>query len=88
MTLGILDKINYGYRQLEPVIVGLMAMHKSFMLIGRHGTGKTRLARALSAGYESHRFRLFDARQRRPRLDCRHPRSRIAARRPPSVHPA
>lgn len=61
MTLGILDGINYGYRQLEPVIVGLMAMHKSFMLIGRHGTGKTRLARALSAGYGSHGFVFYDA---------------------------
>ena len=61
MTLGILDAINYGYRQLEPVIVGLMAMHKSFMLIGRHGTGKTRLARALSLGYGAHGFVFYDA---------------------------
>lgn len=61
MSLGLLDSINYGYRQLEPVIVGLMAMHKSFMLIGRHGTGKTRLARALSAGYGSHGFAFYDA---------------------------
>lgn len=61
MTLGILDGINYGYRQLEPVVVGLMAMHKSFMLIGRHGTGKTRLARALSAGYGAHGFVFYDA---------------------------
>ena len=44
MTLNILNRINQGYDHLEPVILGLMAMNKSFMLIGRHGTGKTRLA--------------------------------------------
>jgi MoxR-like ATPase len=61
MTLRILDRINYGYQELEPVVVGLMAMHKSFMLIGRHGTGKTRLARALSKGYGEQGFVFYDA---------------------------
>lgn len=61
MSLGILDRINFGYRELEPVIVGLLAMHKSFMLIGRHGTGKTRLARALSKGYGEDGFVFYDA---------------------------
>lgn len=61
MSLQVLDRINFGYRELEPVIVGLLAMHKSFMLIGRHGTGKTRLARALSKGYGENGFAFYDA---------------------------
>lgn len=59
--MRILERINYGWTELEPVVVGLMAMHKSFMLIGRHGTGKTRLARALSRGYGEHGFVFYDA---------------------------
>lgn len=61
MSLRILDRINFGYAELEPVIVGLLAMSKSFMLIGRHGTGKTRLARALSSGYGAQGFVFYDA---------------------------
>ena len=61
MSLRLLDRVNYGYQDLEPVIVGLMAMHKSFMLIGRHGTGKTRLARLLSRGYGDKGFVFYDA---------------------------
>jgi MoxR-like ATPase len=61
MTLRILDSINYGYDAIEPVIVGLVALNKSFMLIGRHGTGKTRMARALSQGYGEHGFVFYDA---------------------------
>ena len=59
--LNLLDPINHGWRDVEPVIVGLMAMHRSFMLIGRHGTGKTRLAKALSSGYGEHGFVFYDA---------------------------
>ena len=36
MHLRLLDRINHGYRDLEPVVVGLLATQKSFMLIGRH----------------------------------------------------
>ncbi len=61
MHLRLLDAINHGYRDLEPVIVGLLAMQKSFMLIGRHGTGKTRLARALSQGFGPDGFVFYDA---------------------------
>jgi len=61
MSLQILNRINFGYGELEPTIVGLMAMHKSFMLIGRHGTGKTRLARMLSLGYGEDAFVFYDA---------------------------
>ncbi len=61
MSIGLLDRINHGYREIEPVIVGLMAMNKSFMLIGRHGTGKTRLARELSRGYGQQGFVFYDA---------------------------
>ncbi len=61
MHLRLLDNINHGYRELEPVIVGLLATQKSFMLIGRHGTGKTRLARALSLGFGPEGFVFYDA---------------------------
>ncbi|MFO0659307.1 MAG: MoxR family ATPase [Polyangiaceae bacterium] len=61
MSLRLLDRINHGWGDLEPVIVGLMAMHKSFMLIGRHGTGKTRLARVLSQAWGPHGFAFYDA---------------------------
>src|SRR5215475_2063978 len=61
MSLRILDRVNYGYQDLEPIVVGLMAMNKSFILIGRHGTGKTRLARALSKGYGDKGFVFYDA---------------------------
>jgi len=61
MHLGILARINHGYDHLEPVILGLMALGKSFMLIGRHGTGKTRLARVLSTGLGNGSFGFYDA---------------------------
>ena len=61
MHLRLLDQINHGYRDLEPVVVGLLAAQKSFMLIGRHGTGKTRLARALSEGFGPSGFVFYDA---------------------------
>src|SRR5450432_604786 len=61
MTLNLIERINHGWKEVESVVVGLMAMNKSFMLIGRHGTGKTRLARALSRGYGEKGFVFYDA---------------------------
>jgi len=61
MNLNILNRINYGYGEFEPVIIGLMAMNKNFMLIGRHGTGKTRIAKILSQGYGDDGFVVYDA---------------------------
>ena len=61
MSLNLLDRINYGYGELEPIVVGLMAMSKSFMLIGRHGVGKSRLARVLSRGSGAQGFVFYDA---------------------------
>src|SRR6266850_3943790 len=61
MVLNLLRRVNHGYDHLEPTVVGLMATHKSFMLIGRHGTGKTRLARLLSRGYGDKGFVFYDA---------------------------
>jgi len=40
-----------GYDKIEPVIVANVALGKSFILIGRHGTCKTTLARTLAQGY-------------------------------------
>lgn len=61
MSLNLIERINYGYGALEPVVVGLMAMNKSFMLIGRHGVGKSRLARVLSRGSGEQGFVFYDA---------------------------
>ena len=61
MSLHIIDRINYGYSEIEPVILGLMATNKNFLLMGRHGTGKTRLARTLSQGYGRKKFVFYDA---------------------------
>jgi hypothetical protein len=61
MHLRLIDTVNHGYRDLEPTIIGLLATQKSFMLIGRHGTGKTRLAKALSKGFGEDGFVFYDA---------------------------
>lgn len=61
MSLKLLDTINYGYGHLEPVIIGLMAIHRNFILIGRHGSGKSRIARILSQGYGKQGFVMYDA---------------------------
>lgn len=57
----LLNKLIIGYDELEPVILGLMAMDKSFLLIGRHGTGKTKVAKWLSRGYGDGSFVFYDA---------------------------
>ncbi len=52
MSGTILKYINYGYSNIEPVIISMIALNKNFMLIGKHGTGKTKLAKFLSEGYK------------------------------------
>jgi len=59
--LNIVSKINYGYENIEPVIIAMMAVEKNILLIGRHGSGKTRLAKYLSMGYEQDKFVFYDA---------------------------
>jgi len=59
--MNIVETINYGYGHLEPVILGLMAMNKNFLLIGRHGAGKSRLAKILSQGYGQQGYVFYDA---------------------------
>lgn len=61
MTIGILDKTHYGYDEIEPVIVALFATGKNFLLIGRHGTGKSRLARELANSLETGGYVYYDA---------------------------
>ncbi len=61
MTSLLLNRLIHGYEDLEPVILGLMAMDKSFILIGRHGTGKTKLAKWLSHGFGDDSFVFYDA---------------------------
>ena len=61
MSLNIINSINFGYGHLEPMIIGLMAMNKNFLLIGRHGAGKSRLAKILSQGYGKQGYVFYDA---------------------------
>ncbi|MFZ4617724.1 MAG: AAA family ATPase [Rectinemataceae bacterium] len=61
MSLNILERINFGYDEFEALIIGLMAMNRNFMLIGRHGAGKTRLAKALSKGFGEGGYVFYDA---------------------------
>ena len=61
MSTLLLNRLIHGYDELEPVILGLMAMDKSFILIGRHGTGKTKMAKWLSQGYGDGSFVFYDA---------------------------
>ena len=61
MTFNILERINHGYGELEPVVLGLLAMRLHLLVTGRHGTGKTRLATVLSSGIGSDKFVAYDA---------------------------
>jgi MoxR-like ATPase len=61
MATLLLNRLIHGYEELEPVILGLMAMDKSFILIGRHGTGKTKMAKWLSHGFGDGSFVFYDA---------------------------
>lgn len=47
MKTSLLNRINYGYYEVEPIITSLMAIHKNFMLIGKHGAGKIRIKNIL-----------------------------------------
>ena len=47
----LLDRVVVGYDKIEPVIMANVALGKNFILIGRHGTCKTTLARTLAQGY-------------------------------------
>lgn len=61
MRNNILNRINYGYGEVEPIILSLMAVHKNFMLIGKHGAGKTRISKELSRGFGEKGFIFYDA---------------------------
>lgn len=50
---NILRHINYGYENIEPVIISMTALSKNFIMVGNHGTGKTKLAKFLSQGFDS-----------------------------------
>lgn len=59
--MSVMDSINYGYSHLEPALIGLMALSKNILLIGRHGLGKSRVARTLTNGYGSDSCGTYDA---------------------------
>ncbi len=60
---NILRYINYGYDNIEPVIIAMTSLCKNFIMIGNHGTGKTKLAKFLSQGFddEGEGFVFYDA---------------------------
>ena len=47
---GLLDHVVVGFERIEPVIVANVALGKNFILIGRHGTCMTTLAKILAGG--------------------------------------
>jgi hypothetical protein len=61
MKTSLLNRINYGYSDIEPIVTSLMAVHKNFMLIGKHGAGKTRISKELSRGFGERGFIFYDA---------------------------
>ena len=61
MKTSLLNRINYGYSEVEPIITSLMAVNKNFMLIGKHGAGKTRISKELSRGFGEKGFIFYDA---------------------------
>lgn len=59
----ILNYINFGYNEIEPIIIALTSLNKNFIVIGKHGTGKTKLAKFLSCGFDEGKntFVFYDA---------------------------
>jgi len=49
----ILRRINFGYDDIEPIIISMMVLGKNFIMIGRHGTGKTKIAKFLSDCFDN-----------------------------------
>ena len=49
--MGILSDLAIGYERIEPVILANLAIERNFILVGRHGTCKSTLARELAKGY-------------------------------------
>ncbi len=60
-SFGLLSRINHGWEPLEPVLLGLLAMEKHLLLLGRHGTGKTQMVRTLARGLGDGSFAFYDA---------------------------
>lgn len=58
--MGILSGLAVGYEKIEPVIVSNVALDRNIILVGRHGTCKTTLARELAKGYGGP-FVIYDA---------------------------
>lgn len=58
-SAGILRRVNHGYDELEPTLLALVAMRKTLLLIGPHGTGKTRVCEFLSRGIDPTSFQRY-----------------------------
>jgi len=58
--MGFLSQFAVGYDGIEPVVVSNVAVERNFILIGKHGTCKTTLARSLANGYGGS-FVVYDA---------------------------
>lgn len=57
----MLSDIVVGFERIEPVIIANVALGKNFILIGRHGTSKTTLARILAQGVGGGSYVIYDA---------------------------
>lgn len=58
--MAILDKYLVGWNDLEPVIVGCVSCGHNLMFLGKHGCGKSSLARFLSNAFgDSEKFTIY-----------------------------
>src|SRR3989304_6654348 len=56
----ILSSLVIGFDKIEPVVVANVAIERNVILVGRHGTCKSTLARELAKGYGGS-FVIYDA---------------------------
>lgn len=57
----MLENLVVGWKKIEPVFLVNIALHKPFILLGRHGTSKTTCAKEMAQIYGRKAFRFYDA---------------------------
>ena len=57
----ILDKCIVGWETVEPCFVANVAIERAFIMLGKHGTGKTTAGKLMGGLYNADAFRFYDA---------------------------
>ncbi len=57
----ILDKCIVGWETVEPCFVANVAIERAFIMLGKHGTGKTTAGKLMGGLYSADAFRFYDA---------------------------